>query len=352
MEPPAKRDVRFLFVMLLLLLLFVALCPEDGIVGRESLPARAGDQVLNKTEILAKAASISIPFVKNVGQFAGEVTYAADLFAGRFFLTNKELVYTLHEHGENDHIQPGKRGQETDIKKRSVSAKGLVFKEFFVDQKGARIDFKSAGEQQTETVVSYFRGSDSSRWRSGVASYHGVSLGEIYPSIEVKLKASNRNVEKIFYVSPSGDVDSIKIGVTGVDGLKISTDGRLLFKSSFSDLAMRAPIAWQEIAGKRRDVKVGYRLLGKSQYGFSVTGSYDKNQALIIDPDLDTLMASTYLGGNSVCWYSGPGSVGQYLSGRMHKFQEFPHVEGAYDRHLISSDPDLKKGKRISLWQN
>ena len=139
-------------------------------------------------------------------------------------------------------------------------------------RRGAKIDFTSAGEGQTETVVSYFRGSDSSRWRSGVASYHGVSLGEIYPSIEVKLKASGRNVEKIFYVSPSGDVDSIKIGVTGVDGLKISTDGRLLFKSSFSDLAMRAPIAWQEIAGKRRDVKVGYRLLGKSQYGFSSNG--------------------------------------------------------------------------------
>ena len=144
-----------------------------------------------------------------------------------------------------------------------------MFKEFFVDQKGARIAFTSAGEGQTETVVSYFRGSDPSRWRSGVASYQGVSLGQVYPGIEVKLKASGRNVEKIFYVSPRGNVDAIKIGVAGVDGLKIAEDGRLLFKNSFGELAMRAPIAWQEIAGKRRDVKVGYRLLGKSQYGFS-----------------------------------------------------------------------------------
>ena len=36
---------------------------------------------MNKTEILAKAAAITIPFVKNAGQFAPEVTYAADLFA-------------------------------------------------------------------------------------------------------------------------------------------------------------------------------------------------------------------------------------------------------------------------------
>ena len=39
---------------------------------------------VNKTEILARAAAITIPFVKNVGQFDPEVMYAADLFAGGF----------------------------------------------------------------------------------------------------------------------------------------------------------------------------------------------------------------------------------------------------------------------------
>jgi len=332
----AKINVIFLSMLSGLLLLFVLLCPAEGMTGHGSLPARAGDQALNKTEILAKAASISIPFVKNVGQFHGEVTYAADLFAGRFFLTGRELVYALLKPGENAHVQPGKRGLETDAKKRSASGKGLVFKEFFIDHKGARIAFTSAGEGQTETVVSYFKGSDSSRWRSGVASYHGVSLGEIYPSIEVKLKASGRNVEKIFYVSPLGNVGEIRIGIAGVDGLKIAEDGRLLFKNCFGELAMRAPIAWQEIAGKRRDVKVGYRLLGKSQYGFSVTGSYDKNQALIIDPDLDTLTASTYLGGNSWDILSAlaldrSGNI--LVAGRTNS-TNFPMSTGAFDSHL------------------
>ncbi len=303
--------------------------------GRGSLPAQAGDQVLNKTEIMAKAAAITIPFVKNVGQFQNEVTYAADLFAGRFFLTNKELVYTLHKPGENVHIQPGKRGQGTDIKKRSASGKGLVFKEFFVDQKGAKIDFTSAGEGQTETIVSYFKGGDPSRWRNGVASYQGVSLGRVYPNVEVKLKASNRNVEKVFYVSPRGEVDAIRIGVAGVAGLKIANDGRLLLKNSFGELAMRAPIAWQEIAGKHHDVKVGYRLIEKNLYGFSVTGRYDKNHALIIDPELDMLLASTYLGGNS---YDMSGSLvldrwgNVFVAGRTGSIN-FPTSAGAFSPH-------------------
>jgi len=340
-----KRNVIFLSMLPGLFLFFVGFCPEQGMAGRESLPARASDQVLNKTEILAKAASISNPFVKNVGQFAGEVTYAADLFAGRFFLTGKELVYSLSRPAERKVVRPDQRGRDEKFEK-GTSANGLVFREFFIDHKGARIDFKSMGEQQAETAVSYFRGSDPSRWRSGVASYQGVSLGQVYPGVEVKLKASNRNVEKVFYVSPRVDVGRIKIGVAGVAGLKIAKDGRLLLKSGFGELAMRAPVAWQEIAGRRCDVKVGYRLLANNQYGFSVTGSYDKNHALIIDPDLD-IMAATFLGGSDFDYglslvLDGSGNV--YMSGSTDSF-DFPTTKRAYDRtpNRIFSDVYISK---------
>ncbi len=231
MEVPARRDVKFLIVMLLLLLLFVALCPEDGMAGRKSLPAHAGDQALNKMEIMAKAASLAVPFVRNAGQFAAEVKYTADLFSGRFFLTGSELVYLLSRPAEKKDTRPGRRGNDEKMG-NGMSAKGLVFREFFVDKKGAAIGFAPEGEGKTETMVSYFKGSDAAKWRSGVASYQGVSLGQVYPGIEVKLKASGRNVEKIFYVSPRGDVGAIRIGVAGVDGLKIADDGRLLFKNS------------------------------------------------------------------------------------------------------------------------
>ncbi len=100
---------------------------------------------------------------------------------------------------------------------------------------------------------------------------------------------------------------------------------------------MRAPVAWQEIAGKRHDVKVGYRLLGNNQYGFSVTGSYDKNYTLIIDPDLDTLMASTYLGGSKTdsdkyshsLALDSSGNV--YVAGDTYS-SDFPTTPGAYDQ--------------------
>ena len=298
----------------------------------------------NKEAIMAKAASISVPFVKNAGQFNKEVKYAADLFGGRFFLTDKELVYSLIK-------RSGKKNANQDKYKlkaapdEKISDKGLAFKEYFVDKNGAKIEFRNSGEQQAATRVSYFKGNDPSNWHSGVDSYKGVSLGPVYPGIEVKLKASGKNVEKIFYVSPQSNVAEIKIGVAGVADLEVASDGRLLFKNSLGELAMRKPIAWLEIAGQRHEVKVGYRLLAKEQYGFTVSGDYDRNHTLIIDPELDTLLASTFLGGSG---YESGNSLAVdnsgyvYVTGRTSS-GDFPTILGAFDRTLNDGDAFISK---------
>ena len=300
---------------------------------KTGLIAPGKDGAVNKEAIMAKAASIAVPFVKNVGQFNVEVKYAADLFAGRFFLTNKELVYSLLKRVYKKGAQSDKHRRNTEPEK-NIPSKGLAFREYFVNKKGAKVDFKSSGEQQAETVVSYFKGNDAGKWRSGVASYQSISLGQVYPGVEVKLKASGKNVEKIFYVSPQSNVDDIKIGVSGVAGLKIAKDGRLMFKNALGELAMRTPIAWQEIGAQRHEVKVGYRLLGDHLYGFAVMGVINGDYPLIIDPELDLLLASTYLGGSDAdLGYSlALDTLGNvYLAGNTNSV-DFPTTEGAYDQ--------------------
>ncbi len=336
MKQATKIFLKSQLIAVFVLSAYTLISPGEKMPAHKSMAAAGVTGALNKGEIAAKVASLAVPFVRNAGQFNVEVKYAADLFSGRFFLTRKELVYSLLTTSHQKGARPDRPAREMEPQE-NLPGQGLAFREFFVDKKGNKIDFAPTGENRAETEISYFRGSDAGKWRSGVAAYQSVSLGEVYAGVEVKLKASGKNVEKIFYVSPRGDAARIKIGVTGVDGLKVAEDGRLLFKNSLGELAMRKPIAWQEIAGRRREVKVGYRLLENHLYGFAVSGDYAKDSTLIIDPNLDTLMASTILGGMSSEYVNSmalDSSGNVYVAG-VTGSPDFPTTEGAYNRNLV-----------------
>jgi hypothetical protein len=56
------------------------------------------------------------------------------------------------------------------------------------------------GEEELQTKVSYFIGNDPSKHKSGLSTYRYVSLGEVWSGVEVKLKATQKTVERLFYV--------------------------------------------------------------------------------------------------------------------------------------------------------
>ncbi|UJS16710.1 MAG: SBBP repeat-containing protein [Candidatus Jettenia sp.] len=226
--------------------------------------------------------------------------------------------------------------------------KGLILKEELVNGKVAEIK----GEDEAETQVSYFKGNDPSKWRSGIATYGEVNLGEVYEGIELRLKAYGDNVEKLFCVKPGADPRQIQVRLSGVKlpnppnpplekggfaipslqkegfavsslpkgdrgnfppflkgdqgGLYINDHGELEVETELGKVTFTKPVAFQEIEGKRVDVAVEYSVQkteARSQhtgektshlvYGFTVA-SYDTSKDLIIDP----LLASTFLGGS------------------------------------------------------
>ena len=252
-------------------------------------------------------------------------------------------------------------------------------KEEFVGAKVKTIQ----GDEKSVTKVNYFKGNDSSKWKSNISTYNVVNLGEIYKGIELRLKAYGNNVEKLFCVKPDANPDQIKIRLSGIQppesplekgarGLWINDEGQLEAETELGPVKFTKPIAYQEINGKRVDVGVEYRVesseaenksskhktcnsklmsthpkstiqnlsstsIGdpkskianrKLEYGFKVA-SYDKTKDLIIDP----LLASTYLGGSKDdIGYSlaldTSGNV--YVTGRTSS-TDFPTTSGAYD---------------------
>lgn len=147
-----------------------------------------------------------------------------------------------------------------------------------------------------EGKVSYGVGNDLSKHADNLNTYERVNLGDMYPGINVQLRATGNNVEKIFTVAPQRDPTQIKIKLAGANKLEIGNKGELIAHTGNGPVTFTAPIAFQEIAnGDRAPVAVAYVLNADQQrYGFTL-GHYDATRPLIIDP----LLQSTYHGGNA-----------------------------------------------------
>jgi uncharacterized repeat protein (TIGR02543 family) len=164
-------------------------------------------------------------------------------------------------------------------------------------------------------------------------------LGEVWSGIEVKLKATQKTVEKLFYVKPGADPSKIVVEVDGAEGLKLSKDGEIIIKTGLGDLKLSKPSAWQEKDGKKLPVEVSYKLIGKNRYSFEVAKA-DPSLPIVIDP----LLASTFIGGsgNDFVGYSialdSSGNV--YVTGSTYS-PDYPTTAGAYDRSYNGGSSDV-----------
>lgn len=296
-------------------------------------------------QILEKAFNIQMPFIANQGQIADEhVRFYAKTFGGTVFVTDQgEIVYSLMT-AEAKSASPALNPKDRHRKPEEVKVWNL--REKLVDS----LETVPKAVDRAEAKVNYFIGNDKSKWKTDVTTHNEVSLGEIYPGIELGLKAYGKNVEKIFTVAPGADPTTIKLKMDGVTSLKINEKEEIEIDGipTYSK-----PVGYQEINGKRHEVKVTYLLYDSTPdtehssltYGFAV-GDYDKSSPLIIDP---VLVYSSYLGGskldlgNSIAVDSS-GSV--YITGQTAS-PNFPLVNpllpgtfrGVYDVFVTKMNP-------------
>jgi hypothetical protein len=234
----------------------------------------------SKEAVSAKLADLERGWVKNEGQWDQRALFSAPGYFGNTWITKD---------GELLHVAVKKEEcKEQTIKAQACPSKSWVISERWVGGKVQTI----TPEEELPTKVSYFVGNDPSKHKSGLSTYRYVSLGEVWSGVEVKLKATQKTVEKLFYVQPGADPSKIVVQVDGAEGLKLSKDGEIIIKTGLGDLKLSKPVAWQEKDGKKLPVEVSYKLIGKNRYSFEVAKA-DPSLPIVIDP----LLASTFIGG-------------------------------------------------------
>jgi len=279
-------------------------------------PAAAAVPDATRARVAAAYGKLPLSFERNEGQTAAEVAYLSRGRGITLFLTPSEAVLAL-------------RGSQKDAKRAVLRFRML----------GANAAPATAGEEPLQGTVSYFRGNDRSRWRTGVRTFRRVRYDDVWPGIDLVWHGTQSALEYDFIVDPGVDPSRIHLRVDGAKRLRLDGGGNLIAETAAGDVIQHAPVLYQESAAGRTPVRGKYVLHGKKEIGFDV-GAYDRKRRLIIDPVLEY---STFLGLTSFDEAFGIGVDDQgqaYVTGPTQEANDFPpdgpfNAEDAKDGFLI-----------------
>jgi len=263
---PKKVFLTLVLIASLLSLVWLASSQSTASKNLTKVNPSPTSSVPSEEAVSAKLTTLERGWVKNEGQWDERALFSAPGYFGTTWIAKDGQL-----------MHAAVKGKES-----------WVISERWVGGKVQAI----TPEEELPTKVSYFVGNDPSKHRTNLPTYRYVSLGEVWSGIEVQLKATQKTVEKLFYVQPGADLSKIVVEVGGAKGLKLSKDGEIIIQTGLGELKLSKPIAWQEKDGKKLPVEVSYKLLGKNRYSFEVAKA-DPSLPIVIDP----ILQSTYLGG-------------------------------------------------------
>ncbi len=280
----------------------VLLRPRTLMVGRMLLAALAllvpmsllGARWLAPTAPVERPdlSRLALPFVPNQGQSDSRVRFQAHGMGGSLFFTPEEIVLALPTPADGGWLE-----SPSSILHPQSSAEPSVIRLRFDD---ANATPKLSAAQPLPGVFNYLLGNDSSQWRTGLPTYGELVYEQLYPGISVRYEGTDGSLKSTYDVAPGVDPRIIRWRYEGASGARLDEAGSLLLTIPAGDaapartLTEHAPIAWQEISGRRVPVAARYLLFANGGIGFEV-GAYDPSQPLTIDPKLEY---STYLGGS------------------------------------------------------
>lgn len=233
-----------------------------------------------------------ILFIENLGQWDGPYHYKASFDAIDIYAESDRLTYALidpstwpkHDHGhdhQHEHAHDHDHQSEQAVKGHAMQ---VVFQ-------GANEDVNIIGLEKESFYHNYFLGADSSAWKSHVPIYKALRYQNLYDGVDMELYKKDDQLKYDFVVKPGISADKIEIQYKGLDHIELKK-GELILHTSIGRVIEKAPIAYQQIDGKRLDVPVEFSLKD-NVVKFRFPAGYDEKYTLTIDP---VLIFSTYSG--------------------------------------------------------
>lgn len=268
-----------------------------------SSSAPAGRTLLAQTDF----GKLPVNFIPNGGQWDESVDYAVQ--------------------GRDKTIWFGAGGVTLALNQEAEGRRWVVKLDFVGADPGSR----PVGLEETGAVVSYFKGRPGN-WRTGLAACSRLVYTDLWPGIDLAFAGTMDTLKYEFVVRPGADPSRIRLAYRGASSVSVNDRGSLVVATPSGSFEDGLPVAYQEKAGNRTEVKLNYRILNRLAagpdsggqgnmtgedvlYGFSV-GAYDRTKPLVLDPVI--LVYCGYLGGLSYdygCGLAADSSGHAYLAG-------------------------------------
>ncbi len=274
--------------------------------GKQSAPPSwsAPSQTKKISSLTPQDPAAMVYFISNQGQFPRPVKFVVQDKERAVFFASEDITFLLP-------------GEKTPW---AVKIKFL----------GARQEITPVAWTQPEATFSYFQGSEE-EWKTNILAYKKICYPEVWPGIDLLFSGSAWGLKSEFLLRPGANPADIRLAVEGISAAAIDERGRLVLITPAGSIVEEIPLAYQEINGKRVEIKVNYKLEALPSnyfYGFSF-GPYNPSQPLIIDPI--TLVAGNYIGGTSFDYAYGIAldSAGYvYIAGYTYSASSFPLKAG------------------------
>jgi hypothetical protein len=276
-----KRLNKSLILGLVILLATLALPLAEGQFFTTGTQPGAGAPGTTAPDL----SRLPLSFEPNAGQTDPSVRFMARAPGGTLYFTPAEVVLSL--------------SLTTDDGQRTMSEKSRSS----LGSENVRLQFVGANPSplmQSGDVMpgktSYFLGNDATQWRTGLATYEGVTYCGLYPGVDLAYSGTNGNLKGTYTLAPGADPAAIRWRYAGVSSATVDKAGNLQLNTQGSKVTLteHAPVAWQTIGGQKVPVEAGYSL-ANGTVGFAL-GRYNPTYPLIIDP---TLTYSTFFGGTN-----------------------------------------------------
>ncbi len=235
-------------------------------------------------------AQLPVHFEPNYGQLDASVRFQARGNGYQILLTDTETVLQL----------PKTPGGLTERQQRA-SRNSLTSIRLGLNGANTNAPFTPLDAQVGKS--NYFLGNRPERWRTDVPHFARIQRENIYPGVNLVYYNSEQQLEYDFVVAPHADPSKINLSIAGASNISLDRQGDLIISTPAGAIKQHKPVAYQEIAGQRREVAARYKVESRKsklspQHSALITfvlGTYDPNFPLVIDP---VLSYATFLGGS------------------------------------------------------